>query len=110
MRDRDADTDPGAPFFVSRVGGLLPRRAVENVFERMRHQLCWQAQGDHANPRIHDLRCRWLGSYVPRVGPGWPTCLRRYSPGWIPFQRLKARWNALASLNPIRAPMSSMLR
>jgi integrase len=56
MRDRHADADPGAPFFVSHAGGCLPAGTVENVFERMRSQLRWQARGDHANPRIHDLR------------------------------------------------------
>ena len=56
MRDLHAGPDSGAPFFVSRAGGFLPQRTVENVFERMRPQLRWQARGDHANPRIHDLR------------------------------------------------------
>jgi len=31
-------------------------RTVEGVFSRMRAQLGWQARGDHADPRIHDLR------------------------------------------------------
>lgn len=56
MRDLQADIDPGAPFFVSRTGGFLPKRTVDNVFERMRRQMRWQARGSHANPRIHDLR------------------------------------------------------
>jgi integrase len=56
MRDRHAVADRGAPFFVSRMGGFLPKRTVHNVFERMRPQLRWQARGDHANPRLHDLR------------------------------------------------------
>lgn len=55
---RDRHTDPGAaaPFFASRDGGILPKRTVENVFERMRPSLQWQNRGDHAHPRIHDLR------------------------------------------------------
>jgi integrase len=56
MRDRHAGVDPGAPFFVSRAGGFLPKRTVENVFERMRPQLGWRARGDYDNPRIQDLR------------------------------------------------------
>jgi integrase len=56
MRDRHADADPGAPFFVSRAGGFLQARTVENVFERMRPQLHWRARGDYTNPRIQDLR------------------------------------------------------
>lgn len=55
---RDRHTDPGAaaPFFASRDGGILPKRTVENVFERMRPSLQWQNRGGHAHPRIHDLR------------------------------------------------------
>lgn len=56
MRDRHVDADPGAPFFVSQTGGFLPKRTVENVFERMRSRLQWQARGDYANPRLHELR------------------------------------------------------
>jgi len=56
VRDRHADADPSAPLFVSRTGGFLPKGTVRSVFKRMRYQLQWQARGDHANPRIHDLR------------------------------------------------------
>jgi integrase len=56
VRDRHADSDANASFFVSRTGSTLPVRTVENVFARMRPRLRWQARGDHANPRIHDLR------------------------------------------------------
>jgi integrase len=56
MRDRYTDTESGAPFFVSRAGGFLPKRTVENVFERMRPHLHWRARGDYAHPRIQDLR------------------------------------------------------
>lgn len=56
VHDRHADPGMSAPFFVSRTGGFLPKRTVENVFERMRSRLRWRARGDHANPRIHDLR------------------------------------------------------
>jgi len=56
VRDRYADVDPGAPFFVSRTGGFLQKGTVRSVFERMRSQLRWQARGDHASPRLHDMR------------------------------------------------------
>jgi integrase len=55
-RERYSHADPDAPFFVSRTFNRLPKRTVESVFERMRLQLRLQARGDHANPRIHDLR------------------------------------------------------
>ena len=55
-RDQSADPGASAAFFVSHVGATLPVRTVENVFARMRPHLGWQARGDHANPRIHDLR------------------------------------------------------
>jgi integrase len=56
MRDRQADADPGAPFFVSGTGGFLRRDTVEKVFQRMRSGLGWRARGDHAHPRLHDMR------------------------------------------------------
>jgi len=56
VRERHVDSGAKASFFVSRIGGTLPVRTVENVFARMRPWLRWQARGDHANPRIHDLR------------------------------------------------------
>lgn len=56
VRDRHADPDPGAPFFVSRSGGFLPKATVETVFTRMRPKLGRHARGDHASPRLHDLR------------------------------------------------------
>ena len=56
VRDRHADPGAKAPFFVSRMGGPLPVGTVQHVFNRMRPRLGWQARGDHANPRIHDLR------------------------------------------------------
>lgn len=56
VRDRHADPGSNAPFFISRVGGILPVSTVHGVFKRLRPGLGWQARGDHANPRIHDLR------------------------------------------------------
>lgn len=55
-RDRCQSTEASAPFFVSRDGGYLPRRTVENVFLRLQPALGWQARSDHPHPRIHDLR------------------------------------------------------
>jgi integrase len=55
-RDRCHSTKPGEPFFVSKTGAALPKRTVEEVFLRMQLHLGWQARGDHAVPRIHDLR------------------------------------------------------
>lgn len=56
MRDTYAKPEPGAPFFVSRTGDFLQRGTVEKVFRRLRSRLGWRARGDHANPRLHDLR------------------------------------------------------
>lgn len=55
-RDRCQSTEASAPFFVSRDGGHLPTRTVENVFRRLQPELGWRARGDHPYPRIHDLR------------------------------------------------------
>jgi len=55
-RNRHTDSGAAAPFFAARDGGILPKRTVENVFERMRPSLQWQTRGDYAHPRIHDLR------------------------------------------------------
>jgi integrase len=56
MRDTHADPAPGAPFFVSRTGDFLLRDTVEQVFSSLRSRLGWRARGDHANPRLQDLR------------------------------------------------------
>ncbi|QFZ81886.1 tyrosine-type recombinase/integrase [Variovorax sp. NFACC27] len=56
MRDRHADSDADAPFFVSRIGGFLPASTAEHVFKRLRPRLGWCTRGDHTNPRLHDLR------------------------------------------------------
>jgi integrase/recombinase XerC len=64
---RNRHTDPGqnAPFFVSRTGGTLPVSTVEYVFRRLRHQAGSQARGDHASPRIHDLRHNSESRIIP---------------------------------------------
>lgn len=56
VRDRCADLATCAHFFASPISGALPTGTVQHVFSRMRPRLGWQARGDHANPRIHDLR------------------------------------------------------
>lgn len=55
-RDQYAPADVCEPFFISRTGGFLPRDTVECVFEQLRTRMQWRARGDHASPRIHDLR------------------------------------------------------
>ena len=55
-RDQCHDHDPAAPFFVSHDGKHLPQSTVQHVFRCLQTQLGWQARGDHARPRIHDLR------------------------------------------------------
>ncbi len=44
------------PFFVGLDGGKLHTRTVHWAFGHLREQLGWSARGDHASPRIHDLR------------------------------------------------------
>ena len=56
IHDRFANSSAAAPFFVSSQGRSLPRDAVEYAFKCIRSRLQWQARGDHAHPRIHDLR------------------------------------------------------
>ncbi|RZL96481.1 MAG: integrase [Variovorax sp.] len=56
VRDRHTAHDLSAPFFVSCTGAFLSKSTVEHVFTRMRSRLGWQARGDHANPRIQDMR------------------------------------------------------
>ena len=38
------------------VGCALPLSGVHHVFAQLRDQLGWRARGEHARPRIHDLR------------------------------------------------------
>lgn len=48
--------EPCNSFFVGLNGRKLQTRTVHWVFGRLREQLAWIARGDHASPRIHDLR------------------------------------------------------
>ena len=47
---------PDAHFFVSSTGSAIPRKTVQNVFERLRSELGWTSRGSCPAPRIHDLR------------------------------------------------------
>ena len=49
-------TEPCDSFFVGLAGRKLDARTVEWAFGRLREQLGWVARGDHASPRIQDLR------------------------------------------------------
>ncbi|AXF06012.1 tyrosine-type recombinase/integrase [Paraburkholderia hospita] len=49
-------TEPCNSFFVNRDGKKLRSSTVHWAFGRLREQLGWVARGDHALPRIHDLR------------------------------------------------------
>ena len=42
--------------FATPAGRALSSSAVHHMFARLRDQLGWRARGDHARPRIHDLR------------------------------------------------------
>jgi integrase len=48
--------EPCDSFFVNLDGRKLQARTVHWVFGRLREQLGWISRGDHALPRIHDLR------------------------------------------------------
>lgn len=43
-------------FFVGGDGTYLKMPTVQGVFKALRSSLGWSARGDHAQPRIHDLR------------------------------------------------------
>ena len=68
VRDRHADSDANAPFFLSRMGGFLPATTAEHVFKRLRSRMGWCARGDHANPRLHDLRHNSGSRIIPGAG------------------------------------------
>lgn len=55
-RDRHWASGRDSPFLVGSDGKVLKARAVESVFEGLRHSLNWKARGAHPQPRIHDLR------------------------------------------------------
>lgn len=56
VRARHGATDRDTLLFLSSSGGLLPKRTIHWVFQRLRGELGWTARGAYAQPRIHDLR------------------------------------------------------
>jgi len=44
------------PVFATPAGHALSLTTVHHAFARLRDQLGWRARGEHARPRIHDLR------------------------------------------------------
>jgi integrase len=55
-RQRKLQTQNTTTFLVSDCGKPLVDRTVHSTFEKLRAGLGWVARGDHAAPRIHDLR------------------------------------------------------
>jgi site-specific recombinase XerD len=55
-RQRFVARAAGMPVFATPAGGALSLSGVHHVFARLRDQLGWRARGEHARPRIHDLR------------------------------------------------------
>jgi integrase len=49
-------SEPCNSFFVNLDGRKLQAQTVHWAFGRLRKQLAWTSRGDHALPRIHDLR------------------------------------------------------
>jgi len=56
VRARHGATDRDTLLFPSSSGGLLPKRTIHGVFQRLRGELGWTARGAYAQTRIHDLR------------------------------------------------------
>lgn len=55
-RRRFVDCAGDAPVFATPAGRSLSSRTVHHVFAGLRDQLGWRARGEHARPRIHDMR------------------------------------------------------
>ncbi|MEQ9495191.1 MAG: tyrosine-type recombinase/integrase, partial [Algiphilus sp.] len=56
LRARHSAPHRDAPLFLSSSGGVLPKRTVHGVFQRLRGELRWSARGAYGQTRIHDLR------------------------------------------------------
>ncbi|MCF8506813.1 MAG: tyrosine-type recombinase/integrase [Caulobacter sp.] len=56
LRARHGATAENSLLFLSSSGGLLPKRTIDGVFQRLRGELGWTARGAYAQARIHDLR------------------------------------------------------
>ncbi|CAN7693688.1 tyrosine-type recombinase/integrase [Variovorax sp. LjRoot290] len=55
-RQRFVGRASDSPVFAGPSGRALSSSGVHKVFARLRDQLGWRARGDHARPRIHDIR------------------------------------------------------
>ena len=55
-RQRFVDCTGETAVFATPAGRALSSSAVRHIFGRLRDQLGWRARGEHALPRIHDLR------------------------------------------------------
>ena len=55
-RQRFVGRADDTPVFATPAGRALSLDTVHDVFARLRDQLGWRARGEHARPRIHDLR------------------------------------------------------
>ena len=55
-RDRDPLAANTEAFFVFDYGRCASSRSLQYAFQLLRDQLKWRPRGDHAAPRIHDLR------------------------------------------------------
>ncbi len=66
--ERDANHHRAAyePFFIGDYERPLTSRSVRNAFKLLRKQLGWKARGDHAYPRVHDLRHRFICLTIQR--------------------------------------------
>lgn len=57
QRRKDHSAQPDAPFFVSRSGTGMTRRAADGIFDRLRrHARVQRHDGGRFQPRLHDLR------------------------------------------------------
>ena len=56
VRQRFVGGAGDTPVFATSTGRALLSNRVHKVFARLRDQLGWRARGEHARPRIHDMR------------------------------------------------------
>ena len=57
QRKKDHSAEPATPFFVTRTGSGLTRRAADAIFSRLRrHARVQRPDGGRFQPRLHDLR------------------------------------------------------
>lgn len=69
-RQRFVSCAGAAPVFATTSGSPLSLSAVHYVFAHLRDQLQWHARGEHARPRIHDLRHTMVVRCVQRWHEG----------------------------------------